>query len=207
MYDYIKGIFIGEKLLPDGIFITVETGGIGYLIKTSASTIKELPEKNSEIKIFLTLIHREDSMSFCGFLHKEERDLFNILQTVSGVGVKAALALLEEFSVNELVGTVIKENYKELARAKGIGQKSAQKIVLELKDKLLARQDYLIPEFSPETQGEEPPCALEVKSILFSIGYTKEEIDGAMKFAFSAVKTNDNSEEILNTALRYLAQQ
>lgn len=206
MYDYIKGIFIGEKILPDGLFITVEAGGIGYLIKTSSSTIKELPEKNSEIKVFVTLIHREDAMSFCGFLHKEERDLFNILQTVSGVGVKAALALLDEFSVSELVGTVVKENYKELARAKGIGQKSAQKIVLELKDKLLARQDYLIPELS-ETQEEEPPCAIEVKSILFSIGYTKEEIDEALKSAFSVVKSTDNSEEILNTALRYLAQK
>lgn len=206
MYDYIKGIFIGEKFLPDGLFITVEAGGIGYLIKTLSSALQEIPEKNSEIKIFVTLIHREDTMIFCGFLHKEERDLFNILLTVSGVGVKAALALLDEFSVGELVGTVINENFKELARTKGIGQKSAQKIVLELKDKLLARQDYLIPEFS-EKQAEEPPCTVEVKSILFSLGYTKEEIDNALKSVFSSSKAINQSEEILKTALYYLAQQ
>lgn len=205
MYDYIKGIYIGEKILPDGLFITVETSGIGYLIKTASRTLNELPDKNSEIKIFVTLIHREDSMIFCGFLHKEERDLFNILQTVSGVGVKASLALLDEFSVTELISTVIKENYKELSRTKGIGQKSAQKIVLELKDKLLARQDYIIPEIS-DNKVEETPCILEAKSVLFSLGYTKDEIDTALKAA-SSVSNKNNSEEILKTALQYLAQQ
>lgn len=100
------------------------------------------------------------------FLHKEERDLFEILQTVSGVGVKAALTLIDEFSAAELVGVVIKEDYKEIARAKGIGQKSAQKIVLELKDKLLARRDYLIPDFS-NIQIEAPECASDAKMYYF----------------------------------------
>ena len=145
-------------------------------------------------------------MSLCGFLHKEERDLFEILQTVSGVGVKAALTLVDEFSVSELVGVVINENYREIARAKGIGQKSAQKIVLELKDKLLARQDYLLPDFS-NMQVEEPECATDAKNVLFSLGYSREEIEGALKFALSVKDDKINSEEILKRALQYLAQQ
>lgn len=206
MYDYIKGIFVSDKNLPTGISITVETGGIGYLIKTTESVLRELPQKQSEIKVFVSLIHKEDSMSLCGFLHKEERDLFEILQTVSGVGVKAALTLIDEFSVAELIGVVIKEDYKEIARAKGIGQKSAQKIVLELKDKLLARQDYFIPDFS-QSEIEEPACASDAKNVLFSLGYSKEEIENSLKAALSVNGIKMESEEILRIALQYLAQQ
>lgn len=206
MYDYIKGIFVSDKNLPTGILITVETGGIGYLIKTTERVLRELPQKQSEIKVFVSLIHKEDSMSLCGFLHKEERDLFEILQTVSGVGVKAALTLIDEFSVSELIGVVIKEDYKEIARAKGIGQKSAQKIVLELKDKLLARQDYFIPDFS-QSEIEEPACAADAKNVLFSLGYSKEEIENSLKAALSLSGIKMESEEILRIALQYLAQQ
>ena len=165
-----------------------------------------MPELNSDVKIYVSLIHREDSMSLCGFLHKEERDLFEILQTVSGVGVKAALTLIDEFSVSELIGIVIKENYKELSRAKGIGQKSAQKIVLELKDKLLARQDYLIPEATDVTQNE-PECAVDAKNVLFSLGYSSEEVENSIKYALSDCGEKINSEEILKMSLQYLAEE
>ena len=206
MYDYIKGILIARKEIPTGIYITVETLGIGYLIKTTERTIRELPEKNSEIKIYVSLVHREDSMILCGFLHKEERDLFEILQTVSGVGIKAALTIVDEFSVTELIGIMINEDYRELSRAKGIGQKSAQKIVLELKDKLLARQDYLVPEIETKLSNE-PECSTEVKNVLYSLGYSKEEIDSAIKYALSRNLDKINSEEILKMSLQYLAQQ
>ena len=79
-------------------------------------------------------------MSLCGFLHKEDRDIFNILTSVSGVGAKMALTLLDEFDSSELIGFVIEGNYKELTRAKGVGPKLAQKIILELKDKLMNYQ-------------------------------------------------------------------
>lgn len=206
MYDYIKGILIARKEIPTGIYITVETLGIGYLIKTTERTIRELPEKNSEIKIYVSLVHREDSMILCGFLHKEERDLFEILQTVSGVGIKAALTIVDEFSVTELIGIMINEDYRELSRAKGIGQKSAQKIVIELKDKLLARQDYLVPEIETKLSNE-PECSTEVKNVLYSLGYSKEEIDSAIKYALSRNLDKINSEEILKMSLQYLAQQ
>jgi len=206
MYDYIKGILISQKNLPTGVSVTVEAGGIGYLLKTTARTISELPEKNSEIKIYTSIVHREDAMFLCGFLHKEERDLFEILQTVSGVGVKAALTIIDEFSVSELIGIMINEDYRELARAKGIGQKSAQKIVLELKDKLLARQEYLIAEDTKFVE-DAPEYTTDVKNVLLSLGYSKEEIDNSIKYALSANIQKQNSEEILKMALQYLAQQ
>jgi len=204
MYDYIKGILISERRLPSGNVITVEAGGIGYSILTTERTLQELPDKNSEIKIYVSLMHREDAMYFCGFLKREERDIFEILLTVSGVGMKAALTLTDEFSVTELIGVVISENFRELSRAKGIGLKSAQKIVLELKDKLLARQDYLLPENETEPNVI-PEYAQEAKSVLYSLGYSKEEIEQSIKNALNIPNIKKTSEEILSGALRYLA--
>ena len=96
---------------------------------------------DSEHKFYTSLIHREDSMSLYGFFNKESRDIFQILLSVSGVGAKMALALLNECEVCDLISFVIDGNFKELTRAKGVGPKLAQKIILELKDKVA--KDFL----------------------------------------------------------------
>ena len=138
MYDYIKGIVASKTNSTKGTFVTVETSGIGYLLEITTRDFNEIPD--GDIKIYTVLLHREDKMSFCGFLHKEDRDIFNILTSVSGVGSKMALTLLDEFGSSELIGFVIDGNYKEITRAKGVGPKLAQKIILELKDKLMNYQ-------------------------------------------------------------------
>ena len=135
MYDYIKGILAGKSNTSKGAYVTVEAFGIGYLLEVTSRDFNELAD--GEIKIYTVLLHREDKMSLCGFLHKEDRDIFNILTSVSGVGSKMALTLLDEFDSSELIGFVIDGNYKEITRAKGVGPKLAQKIILELKDKLM----------------------------------------------------------------------
>ena len=95
MYDYIKGIVAGKTNSTKGTFVTVETSGIGYLLEITTRDFNEIPD--GDIKIYTVLLHREDKMSLCGFLHKEDRDIFNILTSVSGVGSKMALTLLDEF--------------------------------------------------------------------------------------------------------------
>jgi len=84
MYDYIKGILSGKSNTSKGTFLTVETGGIGYLLETTSRDFSAASD--GEVKIYTVLLHREDKMSICGFLHKEDRDIFNILTSVSGVG-------------------------------------------------------------------------------------------------------------------------
>ena len=142
MYDYVKGILSAKTHSSKGTYLTVEVSGIGYLLEVTARDFSSLEENGTEIKVYTVLLHREDKMSLCGFLHKEERDIFNILTSVSGVGSKMALTLLDEFQCSELIGFVIQGDYKELTRAKGVGPKLAQKIILELKDKLMSfKQD------------------------------------------------------------------
>ena len=138
MYDYFKGFITDKRKTSKGAFITVETADTGFLLEvTERDFILSEINENNKIKLYISLIHREDTMSLYGFLKKETRDIFQILLSVSGVGAKMALALLNEFDDCDLISFVIDGNFKELTRAKGVGPKLAQKIILELKDKLM----------------------------------------------------------------------
>lgn len=208
MYDYIKGTLIQKhQNTPKGNFLTLECNNIGYFIETNQRTLSLLGAINNEYKIYVSLTHREDFMGLCGFVNKEERDLFNILQSVSGVGVKVALVLLDEFSGCELIATVIKEDAKALSRAKGVGAKMAQKIIIELKDKLINWQEKMPVDLSDvEAKDVDSADVSDAQSVLISLGYTIEEIKPAIKIAIAKSGNSISSEEILKLALTYLAQ-
>ncbi len=202
MYDYIRGALAGKINNSKGCFVTVEACGIGYLIEVTSRTFAETD--GDEVKFFTVLIHREDKMSLCGFLHREDRDIFNILMSVSGVGSKMALTLLDEFKSSELIGFVIDGNYKELTRAKGVGPKLAQKIILELKDKLMNYKDN--EPIAIKTPNVQDVQAVEdAKTVLISLGYEKEEIKAAMSKALDGLGDNASAEEILRRTLQILS--
>jgi Holliday junction DNA helicase RuvA len=205
MYDYIKGIF-AHKTDVKGYFITVEAGGIGYRFEIMERDFINLPELCQELKVYSVLIHREDKMSFCGFLRREDRDIFNILTSVSGVGSKMALTLLNSFEVSDLVGFVLEGNYKELTRAKGVGPKLAQKIILELKDKMTSYQGA-----TPISTGTS--CKLctssqnieDAQLVMLSLGYGKDEVSSAISKVLAKVSPDAPAEEILKHSLRILS--
>ena len=204
MYDYIRGIFAGKISNARGCFLTVEAGGIGYLVEITARDYASVNDINAEGKIYTVLLHREDKMSLCGFLHKEDRDIFNIMTSVSGVGSKMALTLLDEFQSSELIGCVIDGNYKELTRAKGVGPKLAQKIILELKDKIMKYQTT--EPIRVQTPVKQQPQAIDdVQTVLVSFGYEREEIKSALSKAVQLVKENAPAEDILKEALKILS--
>lgn len=209
MYDYIKGTLISKQpASAKGSSLIIENNGIGYLVNTTLRCLNDLNEVDSQIKIYTTLVHKEDSMTLCGFSNKEDRDIFNILQSVSGVGVKVALVLLDEFSGCDLISAVITENYKELSRAKGVGPKLAQKIIIELKDKLINWQKTTpvdISDIKTDIKISDEMIT-EVQAVLYSLGYTAEETKQALKLAATTSSKSDSSEELLKEALKYLAQ-
>ena len=119
MYDYIKGIPAGKNNSQKNCTVTIENNGIGYLFDVSIRDFTEISDLDGkEIKLYTVLLHREDKMSLCGFLHREDRDIFNILTSVSGVGSRMALTLLDEFPSAELIGLVIQGDFKALTCAK-----------------------------------------------------------------------------------------
>ncbi len=200
MFDYVKGLLEDKRRTEKGCFITVDNSGVGYRFEIPSSDFEQLPDKNSEIKIFVSLIHKEDTMYLCGFLTRETRDIFTILTSVSGVGTKMGLTLLGEFDLYELISLVQSQNYKELTRAKGVGPKLAQKIILELKDKLMKVN---IAGVVSETHSKIPQEYGEAVSILQSLGYEDKEIQDAFKKV--SIKAGEAQEEVLRAVLTILS--
>jgi len=202
MYDYIKGELTSKISNSKGNFVTVETGGVGYRFEVS---LRDYNSLNSEqVKMYTVLIHREDRMFLCGFSHKEDRDIFNILLSVSGVGTKMALTLLDEFAPPELISFVIDNNYKALTSAKGVGPKLAQKIVLELKDKLInyTEQSPIVVE---NASVKDLSAIDDAVAVLISLGYSNDEIKNALKNISATLSENATAEEILKKSLQLLS--
>ncbi len=206
MYDYFLGK-LASKSMTTNALMTVECGGIGYLININSRTLSQLPEMGEQVKIYVSLVHKEDSMSLCGFLYKEDRDIFNILQSVSGVGMKMALTLLDEFSGFDLISAVIKEDSKLISTAKGIGPKLAQKIIIELKDKLINWQKNTpLSIQKPNNVEVSDDCIFETQTVLLSLGYSIDEAKKAIEYSSQLTEKQNNSEELLRISLEYLAK-
>ena len=207
MYDYIKGLFSYKSIDNKGAYAVIEAGGIGYLMEILPRDYEQLPKEGSELKIYSVLLHREDKMSLCGFIRREDRDIFNVLTSVSGVGSKMALTLLNSFKVKDLIGFVLDGDYKELTKAKGVGPKLAQKIILELKDKLISyRNDTpILPKGNHTTAETNSQNAQDAQMVLISLGYEKKEISDSVAKALNSLPENAPAEDILKKSLQILS--
>ena len=206
MNDYIKGILTHKISGNKGTFITVENNDIGYIFEIMEKDFQKLPPENEQVKIYSILLHKEDKMSLCGFLKREERDICKVLTSVSGVGIKMALVLLNTFEVAQLVEFVLDGDYKQLTKAKGVGPKLAQKIILELKDKLTNYKASTtnitrIPEMESENENIE-----DARMVLVSLGYEKDEISLALSKAVLNSKEDADAEDILRDTLKILSR-
>lgn len=184
----------------------MEVNGIGYFVLMNSRSVKVLPEENSEVQVFTSLVHKEDAMFLCGFVKHDDRDLFNILQSVSGVGTKMALTLLDEMTALELMQAVLSEDAKALSRTKGVGPKLAKRLILELKDKLKAWHGG----FNEDICERESVCDLpdsfqEAQSVLLALGYTHSEVDKGLRAALDRIGKGATSEELLKVALEVIS--
>lgn len=203
MFEYLKGVLSDKYCSSNGFYCVVDVNGVGYGLEVSETDFNASVDIDSEVKFYTKLIHREDSMYLCGFLKKETRDIFNYLTSVSGVGVKMALALLGSFDTCDLIAIVINEEYKQLTLAKGVGPKLAQKIILELRDKLIKANISVVPDKFSDIELSK--ACQETTSVLLSLGYTDEEINTAYKVVLGKCENKDDSEELLRESLKYLS--
>lgn len=193
MYDYIKGVFAGMN--KD--YIIIENGGIGYKIHSSGSTIAKLPKTNDEVMLYLQQIVREDFIGLYGFLTRDELDMFNLLLTISGVGAKASLSLLSISSVQNLKYAILTGDDKTLTKAPGIGKKTAQRIILELKDKIKS-DDIMIDKSDVDVAFNSNIS--EALEALLTLGYSEKEAENALKQA----SKDDSLEVIIKNSLKFL---
>ena len=131
MYEFIRGTLI--EAAPT--YVVVDCGGIGYYINISVNTYSQISQ-NKEVLLYLHLIVREDAHLLYGFATKEERKLFRQLISVSGIGANTAGVMLSSMTVKEIVGAIMTENVSAIKSVKGIGLKTAQRVIIELKDKV-----------------------------------------------------------------------
>lgn len=201
MFDYFKGLITDKRRTSKGCFLTIESSGTGYLFEVGERDFNLFSiNENVVQKIYTLLTHREDAMSLYGFSNKETRDIFQILLSVSGVGAKMAIALLNEFDACDLITLVINGDFKELTRAKGVGPKLAQKIILELKDRLMKTELPKAACTIPRSQAVD-----DTQAVLLSLGYEEKEIETALAKILPAIEDSSNSEEILRKVLTCLS--
>ncbi|MDO4547464.1 MAG: Holliday junction branch migration protein RuvA [Clostridia bacterium] len=197
MYAHIDGI-VAEK---DAKTLVIDCGGVGYLMQVSAGTLAAVPGVGNRMKCYTVLSVREDAMELYGFATREERTMFDRLKGVSGIGPKTALAILSAISVRDLSIALVTGDAATLARAPGIGKKTAQRMILELRDKVN----------DEELTGISAQAAINVDS-----GPKAEAIEALMALGYAASEAADavgrvqadanTSNEIVRLALRGMAK-
>ena len=174
MYAYIKGIL--AEITEDAII--VENQGIGYEIAVPGQVFDYLPSVGEEVKIYTYHYVREDAILLYGFLTKEDVRIFKMLIGVSGIGPKGALAILSVLSTDDLRFAILGDDAKAIAKAPGVGAKTAQRVIIELKDKL-SLEDAFEQKLANQAQKAELNPAVGVKNeailALTSLGYSQSE--------------------------------
>ncbi|MFG6335508.1 MAG: Holliday junction branch migration protein RuvA [Lachnospiraceae bacterium] len=205
MYAYIKGIL--EEITEDAV--VVEAGGIGYNIKVSASTADLLPGIGSEVKVYTYTLVREDAFSLYGFLTRDDLDIFKKLITVSGIGPKGGLAILSVMSADALRFAVMAGDAKAIAKAPGVGAKTAERVILDLRDKI-SLEDTLHGMGGDLGSGQAADASgtadnlmkREAIEALVALGYSASDATAAVKKVEAGAEAT--SETILKQALKYM---
>lgn len=202
MYSYIRGILTDQ----DEETIVVEAAGVGYNIYTTGQTFQALPPIGGEVKIYTYLQVREDAMTLFGFLTKDDLKVFKLLLGVNGIGPKGAIGILSVMTTDDLRFAVLADDAKAIAKAPGVGNKTAQRLILELKDKL-SLEEAFEQKLAHTAQSEEAHTTSgmqnEAVQALVALGYSSSE---ALK-AVSAVELTEqmDTEALLKAALKKMA--
>lgn len=176
--------------------LVLDVGGIGYELFVSANTLSALPVSGNSVKIFTYMAVREDDVSLFGFSTREEKELFLKLITVSGIGPKIAISILSGLSISDLTLAIIKQDLKILSKIKGLGKKTAERLCLELKDKL---NPLSIVEENNFVEDYDEDAVQMATDTLISLGINKND---AYMLARTYASNNATAEEIISKALR-----
>lgn len=201
MISYIRGEIaeIEEELL------VLEANGIGYNIRITMETASNLPSIGEDIKIYTYMHVREDDVSLFGFLTKDDLKVFKLLIGVSGIGPKGALGILSALTADDIRFAVLSDDVKAISKAPGIGTKTAQKLIIELKDKLKLEDAFeaRLENNSNSVNAASNDAKGEAVMALTALGYSNSEALRAVKEA--GITDDMDSEAILKAALKKLS--
>lgn len=198
MFEYIKGTV--EYVYDNGIVI--DNNGIGYDIKVPTSVTDMYSQIGMTAKIYTYLYVREDIVGLYGFESKECQEMFKLLITVSGIGPKAAISILSVLSIGDLKFAILSDDSKSIAKAQGVGAKTASKLVLELKDKISLEDafDNKLAETKDNIANNNNAAISDATMALVSLGYSNSE---ALKAISKAGNVDDlSAQQIIKLALK-----
>lgn len=189
----------GKLLTRQPPTVMLDVHGVGYILDAPMSTIYELPQIGSEVTLVTHMVVRDDALRLYGFYTQAEHDLFLELIKVTGIGPKIGLAILSGMAADELTQAVINEDIKALIRVPGIGKKTAQRLIMELRDRL-DKPDRTTPAKSTLGTGRAPRGAqAEARFALEQLGYKPAE---AARLVTQAAAEDDSAEAVIRKALR-----
>jgi len=197
--------FIQGRLVAKGPnHVVVQAGGFGCRVFVSTFTWESLPPPGEEVVLYTHLHIREDDFSLFGFSGPEEKEFFVMLMSVSGIGPKLALAILSRLRVSELKRSILLGDVAPFSAVPGVGKKTADRIILELKDKV-RKQEW--PEYArPGAAQHYADAREEAVAALLALGYTLPEAQKAVPFPDPSSATRQTVEELLRIALKALAK-
>ncbi len=180
--------------------VVIDAGGVGYDVRVPTHLYDLLPEEGQSCKIYVhTYFRAEDGTSLYGFTNWQDREFFKLLMTVSGIGPKVALGIMSSITASDLAEAIVIEDAKTLTRVNGVGKKMAQRLILELKDK--------VAEMAIESHVKRPAAdtvSEDAASALVALGYSKQAAVAAVTKARESSAGSPKVEELIKTSLRYL---
>ncbi len=206
MIAFIKGQLIECQLT----LAILEVNGIGYEVHVPLTTVERLPSLGDAVKLFTHATYREDSQTLYGFIDRESRDFFRmIVDKVSGIGPKIALNLLGSLSLQTLKVSIASGDVAMLSKAQGLGKKTAERIVVELKDKVLPKELSQETKVSPSSLDTSHHADIsqnltnfqDAVSALLTLGYKATDADLAIRRASESMDENASTEELIRLAL------
>ena len=190
---------------PD--WVIVDVGGVGYHVFCSSKTLAALPPAGEAAEIHTEMLVSQDMIRLVGFAQTIERDWFRLLQTVQGVGTKVALAMLSTLSAHEIGNAIAVQDKAMIGRAPGVGKKLAERIVLELKDKVPAfsAADATLSKLQADLDAPRPTAVRDAVSALVNLGYGQLQAGAAVAAAMKKAGDDQPTEKLIRQALRELA--
>ncbi len=210
MINYLKGRPVEViKNSNNRITLILEVNQIGYEIQIPSRLARNLPEEDSQLKIFTHLQIKEDQQILYGFATAAERDIFRQSIAVSGIGAQLAIALIDTLGLSDLVQAIVTGDVNRLTKTPGVGRKTAERVVLELKTKLAQWRE--IAGVTTSTSSAIPPAEIleDLEMTLLALGYTQEEIEQAVSILSKddLMLKNLNVEDWIREAIAWLSQE
>jgi len=193
----------GELARIAADYVVIDVHGVGYRVYVPLAILAQLPQPGEEVMLFVSTMVREDAITLYGFTDQPQQSLFELLLTVSGVGPKVALNILSVLPVEQIVRAISSEAFQELNRVPGVGAKTAQRVVLELREKITS---LVWAEAARKTMAPEQRAVDDAIEGLLALGISRNDARSAVDEAVKSVKDRNDTSAIVRTALKFLAK-